>query len=65
MNNGERILRAKGEFAKSDWARYNPKLQLYVPAGKTAVTADRVVGELCSNSLQPDTVRIWQRSGAK
>lgn len=65
MNNGERILRAKGEFAKSDWARYNPILQLYMPAGKTAVTADRAVSALCCNSLQSDTVRIWQGSGAE
>ncbi len=52
MNNGERILRAKGEFASLTWLVTNLSYSFIRPAGKTAVTA----GELCCNILQ---LMIW------
>lgn len=56
MNNGERILRAKGEFTSLTWLVINPNYSFIRSAGKTLVTADHVDGDLCCSVLQQ---MIW------
>lgn len=50
MNNGEGILRAKGEFASLTRLIRNLNYSFIMPAGKTVVMADRVAAA---------SVRIW------
>lgn len=55
MNNGERILRAKGKGVRKSDCGLVINLNysfIRLQAGKTKITADHVDADLCCNSLQ-------------